>query len=284
MKRKLELFVKMFYDNNAVLKANKASLLMTVIVLFMNVALISGPNFVGLMQGSEQIHNLENVYEAFDDLYEYELPCHINEQSQMECEETGPLEFGVYTFRYVNSFSSDDLNDEDVEISTILFSKDEAAIVYIHDTNEEKNQIIQGDYSLLRGIDFSQVKSNSAESSQTETVYFYSYTTMFLEDIYYSRLVQNSLMVYTTQFFQFLLYTFFVSIMFMVLNFKAKFKKVNYLASFKITIFSATGPALLTAALGLFITAWAAMLFVVLYLIRVILVYFKINSVETTIH
>ncbi len=283
MKKKLELFIRMFYDNNAILKASKASLMVTILVLFMNVALISAPNFVGLMEGSEQIGDLENVYEAFEEIYEFELPCRINNESIMECSNQDTHHFGNYTFRFVNTFGEEDLSDDELSVSTILFSPREAAIIYIDEENESNNQIIQGDYSLLRGIDFSQVKSQAESSSQTTEVYYQSFTNLFLEDLYYSTLVENSLMVYTTQFFQFMIYTFFVSIMFLILNFKAKFKKINYLASFKITIFSATGPALLTAILGFFITAWAAMLFVVLYLIRIILIYYKINNIECTI-
>ena len=284
MKQKLETFVKMLYSNNAILKARKASYLLTFLMFVINIGLISVPNYAGIYQGVEQIDNIHNINDAFSELYEDELSCRIDDAALMTCDEEGPTEYGDYVFRFVDELDADQIDEDDIARSSILFSPREAAVVYVEDagTADERIFLVSGTYHLFRDFDFSEVRSNAQDSDDPDA-YYERTTDMFLESLYYSGFGDSVLIVYTTQFAQMLIYTFFVSLMLLVLNYRAKFKKLTYPASLKITVFSATGPALLTAALGLYITAWASMLFIVLYLVRVILIYYRVNRVEETL-
>jgi hypothetical protein len=80
------------------------------------------------------------------------------------------------------------------------------------------------------------------------------------------------------------IYLIIISIMFQVLNYRTKIKKISYKGGLKIIILSMLGPALLTAVLGVFFTAWAAMLFIFLFAIRILFVYYKINKTKETIY
>lgn len=273
MKDKLFTFIKMFYDNKTLLRAWKAGVLLTALVLFINVSLVSAPNYVGYMNGVDSINQLHGVDEAFEGMYEDRLDCKV-EDTKMQCEGLDQARtYGDYTVRFTDSY---DLQAEDE--SSIILTPDQAAIVY----HDDGRTVVEGDYSLLSDFDFSTVKSD-AEDAESVEGFYEDNTNFFLKNLYYSELEETVGMVYTVQFGQTLMYVIFVSLMIMTVNFKASIKKITYNASLRITIFAMTGPALLSAVLGLWISSWAYMLFTVLYLARIIVLFYQINRSDYTI-
>lgn len=272
MKNKLFTFIKMFYDNTVLLRAWKAGILLTALVLFINVSLVSAPNYVGYMNGVDSIHQLHGIDEAFADMYEDELDCRV-EDARMQCDLDEARTYGDYTVRFTEAY---DL--QEVDEPSIILTPDEAAVVY----HGEGRTVVEGDYTLLSNFDFSTVKSD-AEDADSKADYYGDSTNFFLKNLYYSELEETVGLVYTVQFGQTLMYAVFVSLMIMTVNFKASIKKITYNASLRITIFAMTGPALLAAVLGLWISSWAYMLFTVIYLARIIVLFYKINRSDYTI-
>lgn len=273
MKDKLLLFTRMLYNNDALLKTARAGILVTALVLFINVSLVSAPNYVGYMRGVGSIEQLHSVETAFEAMYEDELPCRVDENAIMHCDVDEERTYGDYTFRF-----QDRLDPSEIDETAIIFSPEKAALVY----HEEGRTVVDGDYNLLTGFDFSEIKQNAADTDDPEE-HIANNTDFFMRNLYYSDLNQTVGMIYTVQFAQTFLYVFFVSFMFMMLNFRASMKKVTYQAALRITVFAMTGPALLSAVLGLRISTWAYVLFTVVYLARVIVLYYKLHRSKVTI-
>lgn len=273
MKNKLFTFIKMFYDNKTLLRAWKAGVLLTALVLFINVSLVSAPNYVGYMNGVDSVNQLHGVEEAFEGMYEDNLDCRV-EDTKMQCDDLDEARtYGDYTVRFTDSY---DL--ESVDESSIILTPDQAAVVH----HEDGRTVVEGDYTLLSDFDFSTVKGDAGDADSKEAFYEDN-TTFFLKNLYYSQLEETVGMVYTVQFGQTLMYVLFVSLMIMTVNFKASIKKITYNASLRVTIFAMTGPALLSALLGLWISSWAYMLFTILYLARIIVLFYQINRSDHTI-
>ncbi|MBU1145388.1 MAG: hypothetical protein KJ971_05995 [Firmicutes bacterium] len=271
---KTKLLFRMLFDNNALLKANLYHIILVVIIFFINISLICIPNYFGMMDGVQSIGYLEGINEAFTEMYDEELSCSINSESVLSCEEPYSSQFGDYQFIF-----QEVIDTTDVSQSTIFFGQDYIYIVYI----DEENLVydLSGDYKLLNEFDFSEIMgSDYGDKTKAE---FYEYVTdVFLTNTYNSSIGDRIFTVYTTQFSQTLIYLMIVSIMFMIINYRAKFKKISYLSVIKILVLSMTGPALLTAVLGVFITAWASIMFVIMFAIRLMFVYYKVNKVQET--
>ncbi|MFP4078873.1 MAG: DUF1189 family protein [Candidatus Izemoplasmataceae bacterium] len=273
MKDKLLLFAKMLYSNKALLKTAKAGVLVTAMMLFINVSLVSAPNYVGYMRGVGSIDELHAIEEAFEAMYDDELDCSVEGDGTMQCDAEGENTYGDYAFRFQETVDA-----EDIDENTIVFTPEKAVIVH----HEDGRTVVDGDYSLLEDFDFSEIKT-LAEDRDDPEAYYANNTDFFLKNLYYSDLNDTVGMIYTVQFAQTFLYVFFVSLMFMMLNFRASIKKITYKASLRITIFAMTGPALLSAVLGLRISTWAYVLFTILYLSRVIVLYYRLHRSKITI-
>lgn len=273
MKQKLLLFTKMLYSNDDLLKTAKAGVLITALVLFINVSLISAPNYVGYMRGADATNDLQSVETAFEAMYDDKLPCRIDEDETMQCDISEERTYGEYTFRF-----QDSVDTADIEESSIIFTPEKAAIIH----HDDGRTVVDGDYSLLTNFDFTEIQDEAGERDEPDEFYESS-TDYFLRNLYFSDMNDTIGMIYTVQFAQTFLYVFFVSLMFMMLNFRASIKKVTYQASLRLTIFAMTGPALLTAVLGLRISTWAYMLFTIVYLARVIVLYYKLHRSKVTI-
>ena len=278
---KLKLSIKMLWSNASLIEARKIPLWIIVIIFVINVSLVSVPNYFGLLQGIRTISDLEQIEETFELMYEMELPCVVNVESQMVCDSITDIQVGEYRIVVQNVINAQGTNE-----STIFFGRNQFAIVYVAKAQDETQQdvayILSGDYRLLAGFDFS--KAKTAEHSFEQRSQYYEYATdIFLTNIYYSGLGDQTFMIFASQFSQMIIYLIVISILFMLLNYRTKFRKVTYLAATKIIILSMVGPALLTAVLGVFITAWASMLFILLYGVRIMFVYYRINRTQESL-
>lgn len=273
MKQKLQLFTQMLYNNDALLKTARAGVLVTALVLFINVSLISAPNYIGYMEGVRSIDNLHSVETSFEAMYEDEVPCYVDQDETMQCDLDEARTYGTYVLRYQESVDVTSIDE-----TSIIFTPDKAAIIY----HEDERAVVEGNYSLLKGFDFPDIK-DKAEGQEDPDSFYANNTDYFLRNLYYSDVNETIGMVYTIQFAQLFLYVFFVSLMFMMLNFRASIKKITYQASLRITIFAMTGPALITALLGLRISSWSYLIFTLIYLTRVTVMYYKLHRSKVTV-
>jgi maltodextrin utilization protein YvdJ len=273
MNNKIKTFGKAFYDNSALFKLTKIPLFLLALMLFVNVSLVSAPNFIGYMEGISVVDSLDGIDEAFVEMYESELECKVNDANQMECNGTPQSMYGDYHFRFQNTLDVSGINE-----STIIFTPDKAVIIY----QGNSTAVLDGDYSLMQGFDFSTVKDES-QNLQSMDAFYQDNTDFFLEYLYYSDLGQNIGIVYAVQFAQTFLYVVIVSLLIQMVNFKASIKKVTYQAALRITILAMTGPALLAALLGLWFAGWAYLIFTLIYLIRIIVIYYSINRRSETL-
>lgn len=269
----MKSFARMLFSNKEVVHARKFKLIVIVLLFLINVSLISVPNFMGKMESINSINHLELIEEAFTEIYENELDCLV-ENSEMNCNIAEGLNYQGYDVLYTDVFDLDDITE-----SVIYFSKTQVAIIFI-DEDDLAYQLV-GDYSLLEGQDFSTVLTEDTDGLTREE-YFLQATDNILSGIYYSTLDEHMSLIYIGQFMQSIIYVFVVSSMFMLMNFKAKVKKLTYLNSYKIVITSMTGPALLVAIVALFSPGFASLLFFILYAIRAMLIYYRMNFSDQT--
>lgn len=262
----MKSFVKMFFSNDEVLKARKFNIFVIILLFFINVSLISVPNFMGRMESVNTIDHLYLIEEAFSDLYDLELDCQIENQ-EMNCDIEDNINVQGYDVIY-----SEEYNLDGIDSSVIYFSKTEVAIIYVDETDTAYNLL--GNYRLLDGLDFSTISSEDAEDEEV--------TDNILSAIYFSTLDQYMSLIYVGQFIQTFIYISVVSSMFMLMNFKAKVKKLKYINSLKIIISSMTGPALLVALVALIEPGIASLLFFIIYAIRAMLIYYKMNFSDQT--
>ncbi len=274
MNKKIITFGKALYSNTDLLKLTKIPLLLLALMLFVNVSLVSAPNFMGYMEGVEATQDLEGIDVAFTEMYETNLDCRVSEESEMLCEGDMQAMYGEYHFEY-----ADTLDVSEIDESTIIFTPDEAAVIYQGD----HTAVVSGNYSLLQGFDFSTIEDTATDSENIVGEFYKNNTSFFLENLYYSDMSQQIGIVYTVQFAQTFIYVIVVSLLIQMVNFRASIKKITYQAALRITILAMTGPALLSAILGFWIPGWAYLVFTMVYLIRIIVVYYSINRRSETL-
>ena len=272
---KIKLFFRMLFDNNALLKSNQFHLILVLLLFFVNVSLISVPNFYGLADSVRIINRLDGVYETLELMYEEEVPCHIT-NAKMICNEDELLpQYGAYKIQY-----GGELDTEIIEESLIYLGEEYMAFIYVDPSDTA--YIMSGDYVLLETFDFANVYPNESEMNDADYTEYVS--DMFLQNIYYSNIGEQVYLVYTAQFAQTAIYVIMLSIMFLIINYKVAIKKISYTASIKMVIVGMTGPALLTALLGGFIMGYAGLVFIITYGLRMMFMYYKINAHEGTIY
>jgi len=275
MKDRLLLFVKMLYDHKLVLKAYKAPLMLTLLLLFANIMLVGAPAFFGLLDGADRPEDLQDVHAAFVELYEDDVDCRI-EEYEMVCAEDYDKTYGAYRFLYVESVP----DAGEIETSTIYFTPGGSTVVQVEEDNDLKTlTAVGGNYLLIGNLDFTRVESQAEERDDKESFYN-SFTDNYLQNLYFADTMQSVVTLYSAQFFQVILYAMFVAAMYLLLNYRAPEKRITFASAFKLTVFAMTGPALLSAMLGYFIYGWANLLFIILYLIRVVVVYYHAYTTE----
>lgn len=264
----MKSFGLMFFSNKEVLKSTKFNIFIILLLFFINVSLISTPNFLGKMESVGSISELSNIEEVFIELYKDELNCYV-ENYEMTCDLPTPINYVGYEIKYEEII---DLSS--IESSTVFFSKEHMAVVFV-DENELTYPLV-GNYKLLEGLDFSTVSTEDTEGLTREE-HYQKTTDNILSAVYYSTLDQQLLTIYMMQFIQTLIYVMVVTGLFMLMNFKAKVKKVTYKNALKIIITAMVGPALLVAIIALYSPGIASLFFFIIIAIRAMLIYYKMN-------
>jgi len=261
-------WLKMFVSNKEVLRAIHFRTIVVMLLFVINVSLISVPNFYGRMESIAELDNLIGIEEALDAIYDAQLDCHV-ENAEMHCADNVDAVFGAYDFMY-----RDALDLEGIETSTIYFAQDAAVFIYVDENDMAYSS--SGDYSLLEGFDFATVKTGVAQGESLDE--HYADTTDFLlTSIYHSSLPQQFLLIYLSQFMQMLIYLMILTLIFLLVNFKADRKKLTFQSANKIIVVSMTGPAFLVALIGMFVPSWASILFFIIFAVRAMFIYYRIN-------
>jgi len=268
MNDKIKSFFKSFFSNNEVLKAGQFSFIVVALVFVINVSLISVPNFVGRMNSVENIDNLIGIEEALSEMYDDQFDCQIIDE-MMDCNILNGTIYNGYEISFV-----DEIIPDDIDSSVIQFTEEYMAIVYVDDNDMTFS--ISGDYSLIRNFDFSEV-STADFGDLTKTEYYFETNDNLLTNVYHSSLNQQLALIYMSQFMQVFIYLIVVTLIFMLVNFKADVKKVTFQNANKIIVVAMTGPALLVAIFGVFLPAWASIAFFLIFAIRVMFIYYKLN-------
>lgn len=267
--------IKMLWDNKQLIEVRKLGYILTFFLLFVNVSMISIPNFFGLLNGLRDIDQMEGLETAFRAIYDDELPCMITENFTMDCEAGVGGLYGQYQVIYQEEVNTDNVNQP-----TIFFGYRNFTMIYINENN--KAFIVAGDYRLLSGFSFAEVNSMEHDFDTIED-YQDRVTDVFISGIYNSTIGEKIFLIFSSQFAQIVIYIVIISFMFLILNFRSKIRKISFPASLKIIIASMTGPALITAILGIFFRGWASLLFTILFAIRIMFVYYEIHRTKETI-
>ncbi|MFU8793557.1 MAG: hypothetical protein ACNA7K_05970 [Acholeplasmataceae bacterium] len=261
--------IKLLWDNRSLIKAAKINLIFVLILLFVNVSLVSIPNYYGVLNGIRSIEYLEDIDETFKLFYEQEIPCEIDQTYTFSCSEPIDGVYGSYQVYYQETISTENITE-----SSIIFGSKNIIILYID--QEDMVYELAGDYRLLEAFDFSSIK-DQPHQYETLDAHYESVTDVFLSNVYFSSVGERVFLIFSTQFAQIAIYVVIISIMFMILNYRSKTPKISYLAAVKITILAMLGPALLSAIVGVFLNVWGSILFTLLYAIRMMFVYYAVH-------
>jgi hypothetical protein len=267
--------IKLLWSNKALINAVRINLVFVIILAFINVSLISIPNYFGVLNGIRSIDNLEQIVEPFRLMYDEEIPCQIDEAFTLTCDANIDGTYGPYEVVY-----QEVINTSGITESTIFFGAKNFMIIYIDDQDIAYD--LAGDYRLLEAFDFKDVNTQNHQFDTLEEHYD-NVTDIFLSNIYFSSLGERVFLIFSTQFAQIAIYVIVISVMFMILNYRAKVPQISYLAAVKITILGMTGPALLAAIIGVFLNAWGSILFTLIYAIRMMFIYYAVHRTEGTI-
>jgi len=268
LKSKFETFFKMMVKNRPLLRAYKAPLILTFVLLLVNISLISVPFFFGVLDGADHPDDLEGAHEAFEAFYRSEPACRL-EGAELSCEDDIEGDYNSYRVAFIEELP----DPEDIEQSSILLTPNNAAVVQIDD---DTYRHVAGDYSLHSDLDFADIHPEAQADDNPEHVYR-TMSENFMLNLYYSEVTRNIFTTYGAQTLQTILYVMLVSVLFMIANYRVEHKKITWTASIKMATFAMTGPAFLSAALGYWLLGWANMLFLFVYMIRIILVYANVN-------
>lgn len=277
MKEKLTLLFKALYSNKAVLQTHQFKLIPILFLFIINVSLVSVPNFYSVYDGVSQIERFDNVHEVFETFYDEPIPCQIDDEALFICEEL-PTHTELHGYEIV---FFGDLDLENLDRSTIYFGEDTFALFYINPDNEDF--FMSGTYATLTGFDFGDIRDTALDSDSPQVVYEEA-TDIFLTNIYFSQLNDQFFLIYSGQFIQMMIYVVILSIMFMILNYRAPIRKLSYTAAIKFIIVAMFGPAFLTALMGPIITAWASIMFILIFGLRIMFVYIQINTAKKTFY
>jgi len=269
----LKNHIALLWSNATLLKSLKVPLFWVFVLFFVNVNLVTIPNYFGLLNGIRSIDRLAQIEETFVQFYDLELDCRIDENAELTC---GTIPDTVNGYKLV---VQDEIQTEGIVESTILLGRTQTALIYVDE--DDLAYVVAGDYRFLTGFDFALVKTLDHEGTLAE--HYASVTDLYLSGIYFSTIGEQLILVFSSQFAQMGIYLVMVSLMFLILNFRTKIKKITYKASVKLVVLAMTGPALLTAVLGVFFTAWASMLFIFVYAVRVLFLYYRAHKAEETL-
>jgi hypothetical protein len=175
---KLKDSISMLWSNDALLHANKIPLLLALLIFFINVSLVSVPNYFGLLDGVRSIDRIVGIEATLTLIYDAELDCRVDEFAEMTC---GTIPSSINGYRLL---AQDEINTEGITESTILFGKTQTAIVYVDDTDTA--YLLAGDYRLLTGFDFAAVKTLEHDFD-TLAEHYASVTDFYLSSVYFSR-------------------------------------------------------------------------------------------------
>lgn len=269
----------MLYNHKLVLKAYRAPILLTLLLLLVNIVLVGIPAFFGVIDGADEPEDLKNVHAAFVELYEDDIDCRI-EEYEMVCDEAYEKTHAAYRFVYAEE--TPDAND--IEESTIYFTPSGSTVVYVDDDQDASRRLyaVGGNFLLIGNLDFSAVQEE-AEGRDDPEAFYNAFTDNYLYNLYYADIMQNVVLLYSAQFLQVSLYALFVAALFLLLNYRMDEKRITFASAFKLTVFAMTGPALLSAMLGYFIFGWANLVFIIVYLIRVVMVYYRVYTTDQSL-
>lgn len=265
----------MLWDNRQLIQAKKIGYILTFVMMIINVSMISIPNLFGLLNGLRDIERMVGIEDAFKAMYDAEIPCVITENLTFTCTENIHGTYGNYQVVYQEEVDADEINEP-----TIFFGFRNFTMVYI--TENSRAFIVAGDYRLLSGFSFAEVNATPHEFESLEE-YQDRVTDVFISGIYNSTIGEKVFLIFSSQFAQATIYVVIISFMFMILNFRAKFRKISFSASLKIIIASMTGPALLSAIIGIFMRGWGSVLFTVIFAIRTMFLYYEIHRTKEPI-
>jgi hypothetical protein len=262
--------IKALWDNRNLVALKSTPYILSVVVFFTSIFLIAFPHYVGLTQGVQIIQRLETIETSFQALYDEEVPCSVNEDAHLGCDEVSALPENVGEYRLVYGETFDLTTTEQ---STLYFGATRFAAVFISD--EPSAYILEGDYRFLIGFDFRLVNENligDRIAIQNET------TDGFLSAIYYSTTDEKLITIFISQFFQTIIFVGVLTIVTLLLNLDFTRKKMTLKEANSIMIFGMVGPALAAAMVGLVYPAFGSIAFPFLYGFRIMVVYYYLRK------
>ena len=275
-------FPKTLYSNRELLKTNTWSVAKMVIIFILNISLICAPFFMSRTKTNElDVRGyMPGIDQALKELYQLELPCQVINQT-FTCQNTDSQKLSLTGYDlYLFPTALESINTSE---SRIIFYEKMISLHYVDNEDDRNNYNLDSSYRLLEGMDFEKINREdlNLENFQEEDFYIY------VNDVLISAVLSGNLpsdlsTIYLAQFVQTILYVLIMSLMLMAVNLRRQVKKLYYMSALKYTVFGITGPALVAAVIGLFSTLLGTILWSAIYVVRIILLYTKINNTEGT--
>lgn len=275
-------FPKILYSNRELLKTNTWSIGKMIIIFILNISLICAPFFMSRTKTNELDvrEYMPGIDQALKEIYQLELPCQVINKT-FTCQSTDsqiiPLTgYELYLFPTT-------LESINTTKSRIIFYEKMISFHYVDNDDERNNYNLDSSYRLLEGMDFAKVNRVDLNLESYHEDDFYVYVNdVLIKAVLSGNLPSDLSTIYLAQFVQTILYVLIMSLMLMAVNLRRQIKKLYYFSALKYTIFGITGPALIAAVIGLFSTLLGTILWSAIYVVRIILLYTKINNTDGT--
>lgn len=237
------------YSNVSLLKVKRTPILIVMLMFLINVMILSSPLFGARAEttGESVVSGIEGLEEAFNEIYELQLPCVID--NGISCADD-------YNHSDFNGFEL--VVEGEPKTGQYIAFYDDVVVIANSETT------VFGDYTFINGYTLNP-ENNYAE--YTEALMFAVVSANLANDYFY---------VFIGQFVQNILYILAISLLLLVANYRQKQPLITYRESVSITVLAMTGPALLSSLIGLFLPHFFMTVFMAVYSIRMMYLYFAL--------
>lgn len=253
---------KILYSNQEIINQRRISIFLTLILFLMSVILIATPNVLGrLLESQDAIMQRYPKSEAAMMFVLNNHNCQFDETLKCDFNDEKVQQIGEYWVA-VNSKGGRDLSE--FKGNYLVFADTGLIISY-------QGQELRGDYSLLQGSSFSKL----LQQQKTEKLDDRQATGQLLQNISHAFLQQNMANIYFLILMQYIVYTVIIALIMKFINIPQAQLHYSYKELWTMSVLAMFAPAMVLAIFGLYNPVMAAAFFPIVYMIRIMLLYYK---------
>jgi hypothetical protein len=255
----LRIFSKSLYSNKDIYETRHFKIGYAILTILIVSIISNFPFFYGLASRTpeEIVSNFPGIYETFDEIYEMDESCAVD-NLKMECrDDMDGMVIGDYT---LFTTLPDELPDQ-----YIYFGEDEAQIGYVDRVNDRDFEYkVYGSYYSLDGVDLSNIDSELSSNETTDAI---------IHSIYLSLVPSSMGQILLIGASQLIVWVVVMAALLLVSNRAGLPYQLRFWESFKVVSFAGISPALAAAFLSFIAPSFAGVSFMVFYAARIVFIY-----------